>query len=133
MELVLKQPEGKQPFIGILFESSYKAGTENQDLLEKISTKPPDFSIELEPHANNLTLRLLCRNPIIGIRFYRGIKYNPEKLEKWLRETRFKKPFNFGHVLKEGDKHVVVRALTEKKLFVFSIKEITLRSNEYSP
>lgn len=130
MQLVLKGqtevPADKPPFMGILFDVNehQEAATINRDLLTPL--RNAQFAIEFEPHSKTLDIRLLCSNPI-SIRFYRNIKYEPEKLEKFLRDTRFTKQFNFSHlVLKEG-KETVTRTNPENSLFILKIDNIRLR------
>ncbi len=130
MQLVLKGqkevPADKPPFMGILFDVNehHEAATINRDLLTPL--RNAQFAIEFEPHSKTLDLRLLCTNPI-SIRFYRNVKYEPEKLEKFMRDTRFTKQFNFSHLVLKGGKETVIRSNPENTLFVLKIDNIRIR------
>ncbi len=130
LELVLKEPENKPPFIGIVFESSYNACKENADLVERFKQNPKtEFWMGIEVFSNYCDIKLQCSNPI-GIRFYRKIKYSPEKLQQWMRQTRFKPAFNFSHLLRDGDKHVVVKTLPDQFNFVLKLQTVKLQVGE---
>ena len=133
MELVLKQPKNKPPFIGIVFTQLYEAGTKNQDLIDalKDGSSNPRFTLQVEAFSNYCDIRLACDSPI-GIRFYNGVKYDPQYLERWFNETRFKKPFNFAHLLIEGENHMVAKTITNRYNFVFKIENITIKTGERS-
>jgi hypothetical protein len=126
MELVLKLPSGKPPFIGILFDFNEELGAYNinKDLL--LNPFKATFAIAFDPYGKETDLRMLCSNPL-SIRFYRNLKYNPTALEGFLRSTRFIKQFNFSHLIRCDGKETVVRASPENKLFVIKIDDVKLR------
>lgn len=132
MELVLKIPENKPPFIGVLYDGNvFRASTDNKDFVEghKLGFSKAKFNLMIEPYSKYVDLRLSCDSPI-SIRFYRELVYDPVKLEKWYRQVRFSKTFNFGHVILQRDKHVLVKTTPHLYNFVLPLDSISLRMEE---
>jgi hypothetical protein len=124
MKLILKQVHNKPPMLGRVFNNLFEASTINQDLLENENNERK-FKINLEPYGDFLHLRLMSFNPP-GIRFYKNVKYDPVRLEKWLLSVTKEKEFLFSHLVLDNEKEVVVRSLQNQKLFTFKIERITL-------
>ena len=123
MELVLKQPKNKPPFLGIQFENEYKASTLNQNWPN--SYRSSLYSIELEPEVEGMSLVIKLES--FGFNYkYENVKYDPVKLSKWLLQTKAEKQYNFGHVIKVLDTHKVVRTTVNSALWVLKVKEINL-------
>jgi hypothetical protein len=125
-------PENKPPFIGVHFTSVYEAGRKNVELIEywrKEKPFKPSFSLTLELSAEYLNIILHCSDPIC-IRTYEQIKYNRDKLEKWLRDNRFKKPYNFAHVLRNGENYEIALTLPERHKFTFKVQKINRKVGE---
>jgi hypothetical protein len=119
MELVVKLPKGKLPFIGIKFAEMHEANELNKDLMNNYSTCI--FKVILEPHKNEMNLRLICEEKLL-VRFYNGLKYDPEKLKAWIYLTKTAKSFNFSHIYQLGDKEKVAMAIMSRKLFVLKLE-----------
>lgn len=129
MELVLKIPRDKPPFIGILFPQylTHDAKKENTDLIYPHNTSP--CRIILEPLKEELNIRLICEEKVT-VRFYSHIKYNPTKLKDWLYLTQKATKFNFAHLDIEYDRHIVLKELGSKRNIIFHIESVRLISEE---
>lgn len=119
MELVFKLPKGKIPFIGVIFQNLYESATLNQDLVN--SFKNSNYKIVMEQIKSEINLRLICEEHLL-VRFYNGLKYDKMKLDAWLYLTQKSQQFNFSHLVKEGDKEIVVKTLKNQKLFVLKVE-----------
>ncbi len=129
MDLVLKLPKNKPPFIGILFPKylTHDAKKENVDLI--CSTNSSPCRIILEPLKNELNIRLICEEKVT-VRFYSGIKYNPIKLKDWLYLTTKATKFNFAHLDIEFDKHIVLKEASGYKYMLFHMESVKLITEE---
>ncbi len=113
MEMLFKLPEGKPPFIGVVFDTVEEAML-NKDLLEMKTSK---FSIMKESYdLHKLSFRLISDNPI-NIRLYNNIKMDLKAFKAWRGCSH--RQLNFGHVVMVSNKPEVVRI--DKKLFVLKI------------
>lgn len=132
MELVLKNPKDKPPFIGILFDdqSTFKERQENKEFVDEYKrlwmTRETEFTIQFEPYTTHVNIQLFCSNPI-SIRSYKLVRYNPEKLEEWWRANRFIGIFNFGHIVLNQNKHEVVKTQPKMNLFVLPITKMSIK------
>lgn len=121
MELILKLPKDKPPFMGILFDNTYKACTLNQEMVNELQNRK--FMIVIDPAG--LDLKLICETPYKTYE-YKGLKFDAEKFNYWLTQARPLGYFNFSHLLIQYDKHEVVRTLKERKLFVLQIWDLQI-------
>ena len=55
---------------------------------------------------------------------YKDLKYDPEKLLKFLYTSRLNKEYNFAHIITKGDKHTVVRSITNRRLWVLKVNKL---------
>lgn len=118
VELELKFPPDKPPFIGIRFENVFKASSLNKDLVENHNHVAYKFVIE--PTGLFAKIRLIGDNSF-QTREYLNISYKPEQIKKLLRIGRQCK---FGHIIQiEGEDKPVKTSITYK-LFVLMIGEI---------
>lgn len=127
MELVLKLPKGKLPFIGILFDSSSTAGKTNAEIVEQFSKE--EFEVLLEHTQTALNLRLICKARVM-VYFYNHLSIAPEKLKSWLYITRDMKLFNFGHIYKELDDHKLAISSPGRKPFVVKVVSLKIMAVE---
>ena len=123
MELVLKLPKGKPPFVGVLFELEYHGADMNVDLYRTHGNRP--YKLILEPNKKQINLRLICEE-IVTVRFYNSLKYNNERLNDWVYLTKNAKAFTFGHVVFKEDKHHPVRIHPGGKPFVLKVESFEL-------
>ncbi len=124
MKLVLKLPQNKPPFIGIEFDSHYEASKTNSDIIGALDSRY--YKINLRPiNKFNIYLILECKDLMIKRR-YQNLEYEQEKLKTWLGMTRAQKSFNFGHVIKEHNRHILVKAQYSGLNFVIKLEEVKL-------
>jgi hypothetical protein len=120
MELVLKMPQGKPPFIGLEFPSSWK-GELNKDLVYENADKQYKLILETE---RQLKMTLVCEDIAVR-RVYPGIGYHPARLKNWLTQMRQYSQVNFGHVYLQDGNHKIVK-LAGQKNFVLKVVNIEL-------
>lgn len=118
MELVLKIPKTKPPFIGVLFNFENDAVTKNKGLVEHDADF--DFDMILEP-SQKLYIKLI-RDSHFSERY--EVNYDPVELLKFLHHTRESKRFSFGHLLLKEGNLVVPKTRAWNKLLLFKIKTI---------
>ncbi len=123
MELVLKLPKGKPPFVGVLFEQEYHGADMNVDLYKTHGNRA--YKLVLEPIKTKINLRLICEE-IVTVRFYNGLKYNHERLNDWIYLTKNTSAYTFGHVVFREDKHFSVRVHPGGKPFVLKVESFEL-------
>lgn len=131
MELVLKIPQGKPPFVGILFAVTHEAAALNADLV--INHRHKNYKLIFEVVGTHLNLRLICED-LVTVRFYNHIKFSPEKLKSWLYIIYSKKVtvINFGHITTVKDKHELVKTTPQSKNFVLKVIHCQLLSDNNS-
>jgi len=128
LELVLKFPKEKPPYIGILFSSVFHAGKLNQEWIQHHGNET--FRLTLEP-KNNL-LELVISHSELGLKHVYKIRYfHPEKLKRFLEQVRTIKKINFGHVVTQNNEHIPVRTVESKQVWVLAIGKIELLINYY--
>src|ERR1035437_7927486 len=123
MELVFKLPKDKPPFMGIVFENLFEASTLNQDLVN--SYKNSEYKIVMEQIKSEINLRLICEEHLF-VKFYNGLKYNKQKFDAWIYLSKKSPQFNFSHLMREGDKEIVIKTLKNQKLFILKISTLQL-------
>ena len=123
MELILKQPENKPPFIGILFTNIFEAERKNESMVKGY----PECSFNLSMEPITAAINLILQPDTFSTQFsYTGVKYHYEALKKFLEATAGSPTYNFGHIIKPLDTHEVVRTRSQRKLFVVKLKSIKL-------
>lgn len=123
MELILKQPEGKHPFIGILFNNEYQAAKLNQAQVQVNNLFY--YKIIFEPKADKIDLTLKMDDWLFTYK-YEGLKYNSDKLKRFLFSTMGAECYNFSHLLLKGDNHHVVKTLSTQTHFILKVTEVNL-------
>lgn len=129
MELILLLPNGKPPFIGVLFYFPEQAAVTNADLA--IDHKKKEFWIVLETYKKHLNLRLIC-NDLVSVRFYNHLKYDPEKLKSWLYVVSANKStlVNFSQLIVMNEKLSVVKTSPKNISFVLKVKKCEVHSSK---
>jgi len=127
MELILKQPVGKHPFIGILFKSEYEASKLNQAQVQVSNLYY--YNIVLEPKRNKIDL-ILKLNEWVFTYKYEGLEYNPDKLKRFLFNSMGSECYNFSHIVLKNGEHKVVKTLSSHSYFVLKVNELKLVSEE---
>lgn len=121
LELVLKQPKDKPPFIGILFQSEFKAAKLNQEWIE--SAKTHKHQITLEPNGELLELTL-TQKELHHKYTYKISKFEPDKLKRFLFQVKDAEQINFGHITLKEDQHIPVRISINRALWVLPVDKI---------
>lgn len=121
MELILKLPPNKPPFIGILFRDKYRACTLNKSWVNNYNTHK--YKIVLQ--VKGMVVDLIITEEGMGFRHtYEDLKYDSQKLLKFMRQTKEDKLFNFGHIITVLDNHEVVKTLANQRLYVLKVVKI---------
>jgi hypothetical protein len=133
VKLVLKQPKGKLPFIGVRYWDIYNAHYHNQDLVDKgLYTLTIKFKNILyhngkpsDPHKETHYLELHLNS--YDKRYHRcyTVDYNVKEFKEWYEVTRSLMHFNFGQVYElNGIDTIVMRQ--DAKPFVVKIQGLFL-------
>lgn len=137
MKLILKLPEGKPPFVGVLLkESDNRSYPErlNEDLINE--HKYAGYCLTFEFTNNLLNLALVSAKGDI-VRHYKDVEFEGAQLASWVYATRNASSFNFGHVRIERGKECIVKTWGKKINFVLAVQsydvrdEFQLRSKQY--
>jgi hypothetical protein len=124
LELVLKMPAGKPPFIGILFKGQrveHKAAQIHEHWAN--FHKDAEYNIILEPRDRWMNIRLVNRSLKCDC-LYADIKYKPDVLQRFLAVNKGK-VYNFSNlILDDEGKHKVVRTWSKKELFVLKVTKV---------
>ena len=124
MKLVLKLPKDKPPFIGVQFNSLFQASRTNDDLLFKVKDK--SCKVILEPdRKGTIRLKFICEDMAIT-RKYDALEYDQYQLKNWMHMISRSKQFNFGHVLMEENKHIIVKDPGRFNNFVLKLDGVSM-------
>jgi hypothetical protein len=121
MQLVLKLPANKAPFIGVILHGQEQSGLLNADLILKHQNKKYRIIIEHIHHV--LNLRLICEE-IVSVRFYDHLEFDPEQLKSWLYVIKRANYVNFSQLKLVNEKLSVLRTSPQNKLFVLKIYKV---------
>ncbi|MCC6370216.1 MAG: hypothetical protein IT236_04345 [Bacteroidia bacterium] len=123
MRLVLKLPQNKPPFIGILFEN--EETIRGEKLHTEIVERYPHCTYEIvfEHTRTALNLRLLCQERVM-VYFYNHLGFDAENLKSWLYFTREAQAFTFGHIERVFDKDKLILSLPLRKKFFVNVKSV---------
>ena len=124
MELILKQPVGKPPFIGILFENQFEAEKMHASLINTYHTHL--YTVTFEPKGDKLDIKLNCSMNFNNK--YKGVKYDANKLTKFLEVNRDSPIFNFSHIIDNLGTHIVVKSVTNRRLWVLKVEQVEVIS-----
>lgn len=128
LELIVKLPKEKLPFIGIVFEDTYQASSINRSSVNNY--KNSIYQVVLEPKGDKLDLRLLCAGH--GLNYlYENVKFNQEKVMKFLYITKNEQAFNFSHCVRNGDNLEVVKTMANRTLFVLKVDKLIVNNDLY--
>ncbi len=122
MELSLKMPKGKPPFIGIVFTSVREACSLNEELVNS----PVDILYSLtfmHPTNNDVQVRIRSDNMKHFV-IYKNVKCDPVQLENFIFINRMKQDFNFGHILRDFDRDTIVCTKEQYKPFVLKLQGV---------
>lgn len=117
MELTLKMPNKKPPFIGIVFTSVREAASLHEDLVNK----PIDglYQLTFIGSSKGIKVRISC-DKAKHFFIYDQVKYDPVQLENFLYINRKCQDYNFGHILRDFERDTLV--CTRERYIPFLIK-----------
>ncbi|MES2284055.1 MAG: hypothetical protein V4547_00120 [Bacteroidota bacterium] len=121
MELIFKRPESKPPCICIKFDTSYQASTFNQILVDQY--KESVFSIKFQLLRGKLDLIISGADKPHK---YKDLKFSPDKLNRFLQDTKEADTYNFCHIITTTNKDIVITTLTGRLLWVLKIEGVEL-------
>jgi len=127
MELVVKLPKGKLPFIGVVFSNVWSAERENKHCIENEWTDT--FKLRLIPKERSIDVHFIHHGQSTYV--YKDLIYSPEKLVKFIYASRGASLFNFSHLICENNKHLVVKSATNRRLWVLKMDEIIVEAPEW--
>lgn len=120
---MLKKPENKPPFIGILYEREFEATRTNSNWVNNYYMDK--YELIFEPKGTKITVRLI--NKGMGLDHpYENLDYKPELFKTFLRTTKSMKVFNFSHLINTLDGHKVVKTASTSRLFVLKVEKVYL-------
>ena len=123
LELVLKMPKGKAPFIGILFEIERDGAKLHAEVMERYQNEA--YEVVMEHTQRVLNLRLICKEKVL-VCFYNHLKVDTAKLNSWLYLTKDCKAFTFGHIIRELDRERLVLSHPSRKKFFVKVSSCKL-------
>lgn len=121
MELVLKIPKGKPPFIGVLFHTKEQACSKNSVFLP--DNESFEHELVMDP-SQRLSITLFYR---FGFSEKYEVDYNPVTLLKFLHHTKDCASFTFGHLYMASGKMTVAKTNGKEKPLLFKIKSIKVQ------
>jgi len=130
-ELILKLPENKLPCICILFVKEYDAQKLNYMFVNNYSDHFYKVTFDI---AFDGSLSILFVHPdISGLRYrYENVKYDAEKLKRFIASTLYNEMFNFCHIVADKDKHRVVKTIIDRRLWVLQVFRVETIDKEGS-
>lgn len=121
LELVMKFPESKLPFMGILYESEFAAKRINQGWVNTYGSY--SYQIRIEPDFDFLKVTLSQKE--LGEKYdYLISRFDEVRLREFLTKTKSFKQINFGHVLKEYDDLKIIKTSVANKLWVVKVDNV---------
>ena len=123
LQLVLKQPEGKLPFIGILFSNEYVGARENQRMVNEYGNSL--YKLEFRPIKNEVTkIDIIISQYVHDLKGeYKDVAMDAEKLKRFLAFNYNAKYFNFGHIGIKQNKHYPLRTSSKGSIWVLKLEE----------
>lgn len=121
LELVIRYPDKKPPYVGILFQSSFTAGRTNQGWVNNY--KNYFYQLRIEPLKDCLMITL-SQKDYHWKYSYLIHKYDERKIQEFLLKVKNHKYFNFGHVVMEYDNMIPVRTSVNMALWVLKIDNV---------
>jgi hypothetical protein len=121
MNLVLKIPKDKPPFIGVRYDRHIEANALNHDLFEKSI-----YSLHIKPMHRKYDSTILYKivlelksHDLKSSKTYTPY-YNPNEFKEWFKAIRSHIHFNFGQVYSQEGEDKIAR-LPSGKPFVLKI------------
>jgi|GEM_PF-3048369 len=126
LQLVLKQPEGKLPFIGVLFSNDYVGARESQRMVNEYNKSI--YKLEFKPIKNEINkIDIVVSQYIHDLKSeYKDVTMDAEKLKRFLAFNYNAKHFNFGHIGIKNNKHYPLRTSSKGSLWVLKLDEVKI-------
>jgi hypothetical protein len=121
MELELKVPKGKLPFVGIRFNNSFAAVSTHKEMVDLF--KKTALKMRLERAGDRLFVRLISDSPNREYR-YTQVVYDWSKLQIFLAVPT--KEWNFGHIINVNGRDQVVKTIPDNKVFTVKLDDIQI-------
>lgn len=118
MELELKVPKDKLPFIGIRFNDAFAAVHTNKEMVELY--RKHNFTMTAEYAGGRLNIRIAIDSPL-RIWHYNGVKFDKSKLQIFMALPT--KQWNFGHVIDVNGRDQVIRTIPKNEVFSVRIQD----------
>jgi hypothetical protein len=105
MELVMKLPKDKPPYLGVMFYDDYAAMSKNKGCANNY--RDSFFSVLIIPTGRNrIDIKITCG---ASNGSYEDVRCNVDALIRFLYMTKDVKRYNFGHVVEKEGEHKVAR------------------------
>jgi len=121
MELELKVPRNKPPFLGIRFNNSFAAVHTNSDMIDQF--KNHVFTMSVESAGGGLNIRLNIDRPM-RIWHYNGVKFDRSKLLIFLAVPT--KQWNFGHIIDVNGRDQIIKTIPKNEVFALKVGDLRI-------
>jgi hypothetical protein len=121
LELIMKLPKDKLPFIGILFQDSYTASSTNKSFANNYRTDL--YTIEIIPKNDVLAdIKMHCE---CSKGQYLDVKCNMQALKRFVQITHYHPYIHWGHIYSQGGKHKIAKT-TNQDNWVLKLAKISV-------
>jgi hypothetical protein len=121
LELVLKFPELKPPFMGVKYEREFTGSRVNQSWVNSYGREL--YQIRLEPEGD--VIRVTITTEKVANRYtYVISKFNSKKIEEFIGRIGIGQLINFGHVIQIEDELKIIRTSVSNKNWVLQVNKI---------
>lgn len=119
--LIIKFPERKPPFLGVVYPSSFVASRTNQSWVNTYGSL--NFQLRFEPDYG--LLKITLSQSELGEKYdYPITIFDEKKVRDFVLKAKNLKQINFGHVIEKEDEHIVVKTSVGNKLWVLKINKV---------
>ena len=118
-ELFFSLPDGKPPFLGILYETLELSNLPK----EFVSDDPKELFLYYT--GNRINIRVQLSNGTV-VRFFSQLIYDRTQLLLWLDSIKDSEKIVFGLLLKKGDKQELVIHPRTQKPYYFNVQKLFL-------
>jgi hypothetical protein len=120
MEVVFKSTQGKPKFMGLLFENERDARFTMMDIINNHRNEL--FTMKLSLSGGCASIRIISNSSNAFFMYPNAATCSMGDLQNWNRGEGGN--FNFGHTIKEFDKHVLVKSLEKNINFYIRIQSL---------
>ncbi|OFY83554.1 MAG: hypothetical protein A3F72_13100 [Bacteroidetes bacterium RIFCSPLOWO2_12_FULL_35_15] len=122
MELILKQPINKPACICILFDRVIDSEKLNSSWL-----KHKEYFFLLTFEIDNSNLDIILKQEELGLTHrYKNVSHFPDKLFRFLYNTKDSEVYNFCHITAYYDKHILAKASISRTNWVLKVERINV-------